>query len=166
MRVWCGRRGSAQADGEYRAMIVESLHSICGIAAQNGMIIALEFHGGTLTDDIGSVKQLMSETADIENLQFYWQPRWDWSEAERLSALETVMPRMAYAHTFTWVHTPDIVRLELEKGEEMWKKALRMMPDGYALIEFVKDDSDESLAADAAALNGWIAEIAEENGGR
>ena len=56
------------------------------------------------------------------------------------------------------MHTPDIVRLELDKGAEMWKKALALVDDGYALIEFVKDDSDEALAADAAVLNRWTKE--------
>jgi sugar phosphate isomerase/epimerase len=159
MRIWCGRRGSDQADAEYRQSICENLRSICGIAAERGIDIALEFHSGTLTDDIESVRRLMAETEDIENLRFYWQPRWDWTEEERLEALKLVLPRIAYVHTFTWMHTPDIVRLELEKGAEMWKKALAVMKDGYALIEFVMNDSDEALLDDAAALNGWISEI-------
>lgn len=159
MRIWCGRRGSGQADDEYRQVICENLRSICGIAAERDIDIALEFHSGTLTDDIESVRRLLDETADIENLRFYWQPRWDWTEEMRLAALELVKPRIAYVHTFTWEHTPDIIRLDLDKGEEMWKKALNILGNGYALLEFVVDDSDEALVKDAAALNGWIAEV-------
>lgn len=159
MRVWCGRMGSAQADEEYRSMINECLRNICARAAEFGILIAPEFHSGTLTDDIESARRLINETEDIENLRFYWQPRWDWDEEMRLEALRMVKPRIAYVHTFTWTHTPDIVRLELDKGAEMWKKALAIMENGHALIEFVKDDADEALLNDAEALNGWIAQI-------
>lgn len=166
MRVWCGRMGSAQASDEYRGGIVAGLHGICKLAEEKGIMIAPEFHSGTLTDDIVSVQKLMEETEDIANLRFYWQPRWDWTEEERLKALGMVRPRLAYVHTFTWVHTPDIVRYPLQEGAQMWKKALGMIDGSNALIEFVQDDSDEALLADAATLNGWISEIAKENGGR
>ena len=166
MRVWCGRMGSSQASEDYRSGIIANLHEICAAAEARGMVIAPEFHSGTLTDDIQSIRQLMKATEDIKNLKLYWQPRWDWTEEERLQALEMVKPKLAYVHTFTWVHTPDIVRLPLAEGEKMWKTALRMIDGSNALIEFVKDDSDESLMNDAAALNDWMAEIAKENGGR
>ena len=161
IRVWCGRKGSAEADAAYRSMIVDSLGSICEKAAEKGLIVAPEFHGGTLTDDPESVEALMDATADISNLRYYWQPRWDWDETTRLATLKKVLPRLAYIHTFTWEHTPEIIRLKLYEGENMWKKALAMAPDSHALIEFVKDDSDESLMQDAACLNGWIAQLAE-----
>lgn len=161
IRVWCGRKGSADADEAYRSMIIASLSKMCSIAAERGLIVAPEFHGGTLTDDPESVKRLMAETADIPNIRFYWQPRWDWSEDVRLDTLRQVLPRLAYIHTFTWEHTPDVVRLELEKGSDMWKKVFAIAPDAHALIEFVKNDSDESLMQDAAALNGWIAQLAD-----
>ena len=38
-------------------------------------------------------------------------------------------------------------------------QALDILGDSYALIEFVADDSDESLMNDAAVLNGWIDEV-------
>ncbi len=161
IRVWCGRKGTADADADYRAFIIGQLREICAEAEKHGISVAPEFHGGTLTDDLGSVVDIMEKTRDIPNIRFYWQPRWDWSEDMRLAALRTVLPRLAYIHTFTWEHTPDIVRLELSEGAEMWKKALALAPDAHALIEFVKNDSDESLLRDAACLNEWIARLAE-----
>ncbi len=160
IRVWCGRKGSADADTEYRAFIIDQLRAICAEADKRGIAVAPEFHGGTLTDDPESVYDLIKQTADISNLRFYWQPRWDWPEDMRLDTLKAVLHRLAYIHTFTWKHTPDIVRLELTEGVEMWKKALAIAPESYALIEFVNNDSDESLLRDAACLNEWIMQLA------
>jgi len=159
IRVWCGRKGSADADEEYREFVMQSLRMICAAASERGLVVAPEFHGGTLTDAPESVNRLLDETKDIPNLRFYWQPRWDWSEEVRLATLKRLLPRLIYIHTFTWEHIPDILRHELEKGETMWLKALRAAPDTHALIEFVKNDSDESLLRDAACLNRWIAEL-------
>ena len=156
IRVWCGRRSSADADEAYREMIVESLREICAQAASKGICVAPEFHGGTLTDDIDSLKALLDATADIGNLRFYWQPRWDWPEEKRLAALEMIGDRLAHIHTFTWQHTPDIVRRPLEEGEHMWKSALKQARCGYALLEFVEKDSEEALMRDAGVLNGWL----------
>lgn len=162
VRVWCGRRGAAQADDGYRRRIISELRGICALAGKKGILVAPEFHGGTLTDDPDSVRRLMDETADVENLRFYWQPRWDWDEAVRLETLRMVLPRLAHIHTFTWRHTPDIERLRLAEGAQMWKKALRIAGEAHALIEFVQNDGDAALLDDAHTLNGWIAELARE----
>lgn len=162
IRVWCGRRGSQDADEEYRRHITESLIEICSLAAEREICVAPEFHGGTLTDDPESVRLLMEDTADIPNLRFYWQPRWDWPEETRLETLRQVMPRLAYIHTFTWKHIPEIIRLELETGKEMWEKVLKIAPDSHMLIEFVENDSDESLMRDAETLNRWILQNADD----
>ena len=159
IRVWCGRKGSRDADDAERAYLVKELRRICEMAGRKGILVGLEFHGGTLTDDPASLKRLMDETADIPELRFYWQPRWDWDEHTRLGTLRQVLPRLAYIHTFTWLHTPDINRMPLDKGVGMWRKALRMAPEAYSLIEFVEGDSDAALEKDVAALHKWIREI-------
>jgi len=161
IRVWCGRKGSADADPSYRAEIVAYLRDICAVADMKGVLVAPEFHGGTLTDEPDSVMRLIEDTEDIPNLRFYWQPRWDWSEEVRLDTLRMVVPKLAYIHTFTWEHIPHIVRRELKDGAQMWKKALTIASDTCALIEFVKNDSDESLLQDAACLNDWISQLAD-----
>jgi sugar phosphate isomerase/epimerase len=156
IRVWLGSKGSAEVAADGRASLLDGLAAICQKAGERGMIVAPEFHGGTLTDDISSVERLMDETREIENLRFYWQPRWDWPEAERLRALETVRPRLLHVHAFTWRHADGIERLSLADGETMWKKALARLADTRVLLEFVRDDGEEELLRDARALTGWI----------
>lgn len=161
IRVWCGDGiVSANISEGQRARIVEELVRCGEEACRRGVTAAPEFHGGTLTDSVVSVERLLAETQGAEGLRFYWQPRWDWPEEDTLRALELVRPRMAHAHVFTWRHEGnDIIRLPLSAGESMWKNALPVLGDCYTLIEFVKDDSAQSLAADAETIRSWMAEM-------
>lgn len=161
IRIWCGENVISSDLGlADRARIVEGLVKCCDIAQERGVIVAPEFHGGTLTDSLPSVDRLLTETRGVENLRFYWQPRWDWTEEETLRALDMVRPRLAHAHVFTWRHEgKNIIRLKLSEGEATWKKAMPVLGDCHALIEFVRDDSQSALMDDAAALKKWIAEM-------
>ncbi len=156
IRVWLGSKGSAEVGAGERAALLQSLAAICQKAEERGMLVAPEFHGGTLTDDISSVETLMDETRELENLRFYWQPRWDWPEAERLRALETVRPRLLHVHAFTWHHAGGIERRPLADGAAMWEKALARLTDTRVLLEFVQGDGEEALLRDARALTDWI----------
>lgn len=158
VRIWCGSKGSVEAEGE-RRQIVDELIRCAETAKQWGIMLALEYHGRTLTDERESAVRLMKETEPVsDSLSFYWQPRWDWGEEKRLASLEDVRSRLSHLHVFTWKHEGgEVIRLPLEDGGEMWKKVLGSFgEDRYALLEFVQDDSDEALLRDAAVLNRWI----------
>lgn len=160
VRIWCGCKGSAAAEesGE-REMIVDSLIQCAEAARERSLMLALEYHGNTLTDDRNSVKRLYHETESVADaLSFYWQPRWDWSTPERLSSLDDVRGRLSHLHVFTWAHEKEgVVRLPLKDGAYIWENVLTTFSeDHYALMEFVENDSDEALLRDAAALNSWI----------
>lgn len=156
VRVWLGSKGSAEVGAGARTALLDCLAAISQKAGERGILVAPEFHGGTLTDDISSVERLMEETREMKSLRFYWQPRWDWPEAERLRALETVRPRLLHVHAFTWRHANGIERLPLADGAAMWKKALAALTDTRVLLEFVRDDGEESFLRDARTLTDWI----------
>ena len=161
VRIWCGAKGSAEAEPE-RERIVDELAECAWAARARSMRLALEYHGGTLTDSRESARRLMAETADLRDaLFFYWQPRWDWLEAERLASLEDLRPRLLHLHAFTWRHRENghIERLPLSSGETMWKPVLASLPkESHVLLEFVEEDSSASLLRDAAVLCTWIGE--------
>ncbi|MBQ3080554.1 MAG: TIM barrel protein [Clostridia bacterium] len=158
IRIWAGRKGSALLTDEERGKIVDELLKVSEISERSGVQTTLEYHGGTLTDDRNSVKRLIKETESaVCKPEFYWQPRWDWTEEERLSALSDVSNRLSHIHVFTWRHDgSEITRLPLSEGEGMWKKVIQERTEGCYLIEFVKGDADESLLSDALTLNGWL----------
>ena len=157
VRIWCGSKGSQQI-GQERSAVVEELLECAEEAKARGLTISLEYHGNTLTDARESVVHLMEETRAADALSFYWQPRWDWPEEERLASLEDVRSRLSHLHVFTWRHEGgNIIKLPLADGERMWTRVLSSFPENrYALMEFVQDDSDEALLRDAKTLLDWI----------
>jgi len=155
VRIWAGQAGSADVDPGERARLVDCLLRCAEIAEARSIRLGLEYHGGTLTDCRDSVRALARETAGAADwLRFYWQPRWDWPETERLESLGDVRGRLAHIHAFTWAHRAGAIdRLPLAAGESTWRAALRGLPaDQMVLLEFVEGDSEQALLRDAAAL--------------
>lgn len=160
IRIWCGQKGSAQTNGSERAQLVESLLQGAEEARRRHLTLALEYHGNTLTDDRGSVRQLLKETAAFSDaLQFYWQPRFDWPENERMASLNDVRSRLSHLHVFSWRYEGDTIsRLPLAEESGMWKNVFSSLEGNHCtLLEFVRDDSDAALMSDAAILRGWLA---------
>ena len=160
MRIWCGNNViSANLSGGERAEIVDGLLAACDAAKTRNLILAPEFHGGTLTDSLSSAERLLTETACADNLRFYWQPRWDWPAEETLRALALVRPRMAHAHVFSWRHEgTNTIRLPLSEGEFLWKRALPLLDGHRMLLEFVQNDDPNALLRDAETLRSWLGE--------
>ena len=153
IRVWAGRKGSADVDEAEREALIRTLNDCVRQAAERNITVSLEYHPNTLTDSRDSVRRLMKEST----VSFHWQPRWDWPEAERLAALNEVLPRLTCVHTFTWRHTEQgIVRLPLSDGAEMWNRVLPASANAPMLMEFVENDSDEALLRDAAWLRAAL----------
>lgn len=153
IRVWAGRKGSAEVDEWERETLVHTLNDCVRQAAERNIVVSLEYHPNTLTDSRDSVRRLMRES----ETSFHWQPRWDWPEVERLAALKEVVPRLTCVHTFTWRHEgKGIVRLPLSDGAEMWNQVPASAANAPMLLEFVENDSDEALLRDAAWLRAML----------
>lgn len=159
IRVWAGGRGSADADAGYRAGVKEDLARICALAADAGVRVALEYHGGTLTDDAESARELL-ESLRAENLDSLWQPPNGRSVEACLESLETVLPHVSNVHVFHWGERGWADRLMLAEGAERWAAYLsRLVRPGaprWALLEFVKGDDPEQYVRDAATLRAWV----------
>ena len=158
IRIWAGKKGSGRVEADERKRLTDELMLVSELSHNAGVRTALEYHPNTLTDDRKSVKQLLCETAgESYSPHFYWQPRWDWTKDETLSAIGDIQTRLSHAHVFCWTHAEnEIKRNALSEGESLLTEALDIKKDGCALIEFVKGDLDESLLSDAETLNRWI----------
>ncbi|MBQ2432999.1 MAG: sugar phosphate isomerase/epimerase [Clostridia bacterium] len=158
MRIWAGAKGSREYQMDERKLLADELMLLSEKAFDANVRVALEYHPNTLTDDRESVRKLLKETeGETFSPVFYWQPRWDWEAGETLSAISDLGDRLSHAHVFAWEHRADgIIRKPIAEGEKLLTSALAIKKDGYALIEFVKDDSDEMLIKDAETLNKWI----------
>lgn len=154
IRVWAGGAGAEKADAAQRDAVEKDLRRIVGMAAKEGIRIALEFHSGTLTSTAESAVRLLDA---VEDLETYWQPRCGATIGEALADLQLLALRLSHAHVFQWDQNG--VRFPLADGREAWMRYLAALnalnrPVNVQL-EYVKDDLQDQLMADAAALITW-----------
>lgn len=158
IRVWPGNTASAQADAGAFAAIADDIARICDLAAGNDVTIDLEYHSGTLTDSAAASMKLLRAVAR-SNLRIYWQPRHGDSAERGVSDLQLLLPYLGNLHIFHW--WPDHhTRLPLADGADRWAEYLKAaMADNhprFASLEFLREESEVQLQADAQTLRGLI----------
>ena len=157
IRVWAGTKASADADEAYRAKLAQEARLIAEMAAKENITVAFEWHKNTLTDTNESGMVLLA-AADHPNLKSLWQPTVALTPAQRVEGIRLLGDRLVNMHVYSW---PDGKRGPLNAAE--WKLYFDAATCGgshYALMEFVRDNTPEQFAEDAARLIDLI-----ENGG-
>ena len=163
VRVWAGKKGSADADEAYRGQVVADSRRIADRAAEAGLTVAYEFHGHTLTDTNASAVRLLDEVAR-DNVRCYWQPAGGMSPEERLAGLRALLDRLCHLHVFAW-HEESNQRMPLADGRDQWLTFLRAAAgaagrrERFALLEFVRNDDPAAFLEDAPALKHWLAAL-------
>lgn len=165
VRVWAGNLSSDEADESHWRRVLEDGHRVADLAAAADIVVATEYHGGTLTDRNEAALRLMEE-ADHKNLKTYWQPPQCTSHAYRLEGLRNMLPWLVNVHVFNWVgdfwphhrHTP------LEEGRAVWldylQEAESDQEERHALLEFLPEKNNPAtLPGEAATLNELIEQI-------
>ena len=158
IRVWAGTKGSADADDEYRSLVVQDSQRIADLAGKEGITVSYEFHPNTLTDTNESAVKLIEEVSN-DNLRTYWQPASKWEIEHCLEGLQAISPWLTNVHAYYWdKETGD--HMTLAEGKDAWGHYLPTVAalDGehYVMLEFVKDNSPEVFLADAATLKSWL----------
>lgn len=151
IRVWAGKLPSAEVGEEYREMVARNARILSDMA--EGIDVAFEYHGGTLTDDASSALDLL-ERANTGTL---WQPPVGMSTEDCVSSIRTVGKYIRNIHVFSWDAAD---RLPLADGAEKWRACLaeigKLPGEHRLMLEFVKGDDPEQLIADAARLARWL----------
>lgn len=155
IRVWAGNKGSKDADECYVKAVVDDSMKIANMAKKEGIQIAYEYHGNTLTDTNKSALELL-KAVDNDNMFSYWQPPQDISVDERKDGLVKVLPWLTNIHVFSWGKD---IRYPLAQLESEWQEYFdivsKLEEDRYAMIEFVKDDDPKQFIEDAKTLKKW-----------
>ena len=160
VRVWAGTQGSA--DTPDRRPVVDALIACCDAAADRGLTVSTEFHGGTLTDTAESAADLIAAVGR-PNLRTFWQPPEGVATVDAMAGLAAVAPRVSNAHVFHWWPTGQ-TRLPLADGGDRWTLYLTALSalaalsgeTRYASLEFVRGDDPDQFRRDAATLKAWL----------
>lgn len=157
IRVWAGRSEADDADDAGWQQVIDQARRIADVAAEKDVVIACEYHGGTLTSSVDGAVRLMEE-ADHANLRLYWQPRIGMSDAANVAEFERVRRWCHHLHCFSWQGEP-WQQLPLAAGADLWAQIL----DRYApaeerciFLEFVQEQAPASFYRDAATLREWL----------
>jgi hypothetical protein len=168
VRVWAGECSSESAMPGYFETVANELAALAAMAADAGIAVATEFHGGTLADNGVATLRLLQGAAHPQ-LFTLWQPQPGRSAQLCRAELAILLPHLANLHVFAWLNTAaQIVRRPICEQATSWLSYLKLaatapraMPGGprHALLEFVQDDAPEALAHEAATLNDWLARL-------
>ena len=165
IRVWAGEQGSAKTPPAARQRIVAESRRIGEMARAAGHGVAFEFHCNTLTDATESAMDLLQATADA-GLCCYWQPSVGWTHAAQCEALRRLRSSLAHLHVYQW--DADGRREPLATGTGAWSGFLAEaaaaplpggLPQRWALLEFVKDDSLDQFRQDAETLIRMLSQV-------
>ncbi len=160
IRVWAGKRGSGAADNDYRRLVAGDSLRIAEMAGKEGVRVAFELHGNSLTDTRESALRLLKE-AEHDNLFCYWQPQPQVPHEQRLGTLLDMGRKLAHLHAFDWLfESGKLVRRPLADGEAEWSDylaaAASVPGDRFVLLEFVENDSPDNFLRDADTLAEWL----------
>lgn len=166
IRIWGGDKPSSEIGNEAYSLMVDEAVTVADLALEHQMDVALEWHKNTITDTNETASKFLKDVGRA-NFKTLWQPHQNQSVHQRLQGLYDVKHCVAHLHVYHWDQTG---RRPLAEGSEDWLQYLSCFSTSqslFALLEFVKDDSDEQLAADARTLVAWTEKmnrIGERNG--
>jgi 3-dehydroshikimate dehydratase len=163
VRVWAGATASADATPVERVAVVSATCQAADRAAAAGIELGLEFHGGTLTDEVDSALGLLDAVAPAvagARVATYWQPPEGLPGDEALAGLRRLRERVTAVHVFSW--WPRQERRRLAERERFWRGAFELLAAGRspvdALLEFVPGDDPALVAGEARTLRELVKE--------
>jgi len=165
IRIWAGNKSSADATQEDRDDFAEHIRRAVIASREFDITIALEYHGGTLTDTQESAHRLLKEVG-LTDLKLYWQPRTGGDLDKDIVELNASLHHLSHVHCFHWGKAGWNDRKSLLDGVSAWKAYLDIIRqvegDRYVLFEFMKDDSPQQLIEDAQVLCSLLAQAETE----
>ena len=163
IRIWSGGGASENASETLFKKEADRTRELCELAKKRGITLAFEFHGGCLTDTVPSTIRLLN-VVKKENLKTYYQVYERGEETTPEEELKTIIPYLSNVHCYEWTGAE---RHLLEEGQGRWERLIDILGQasfkGFILLEFVKDDSPESLLKDAQTLREMVLKYKDEH---
>jgi hypothetical protein len=170
IRVWGGPRGVASADIDNQTwhQAIDELRTTAELAAEKCLKLSLEFHADTLVDTAPAAVKLL-RAVNHPALFTKWQPTPGISKQESIEQLEMIQPWLSYIDVFA--RDKDRKRHPLSRHMDLWSAVFQRARPAqswdspvFAMIEFVKDDSQSSLQDDVATLEKILRSCQDQTG--
>jgi 3-dehydroshikimate dehydratase len=164
IRVWCGPCNREEANEDLIAKVLADINRCADLAAEKGMTISYEYHGGTFTNTDGNAHILANEV-NREDVKFYWQPPHHNTDDDNLAGIDVLLDRITHLHVFHWLLQDDgsNQRRLLSEGKDRWIDFMRPVlatdRETYAFLEFSMDDNVDNFYKDAETLKEIIAAL-------
>ena len=164
IRVWAGRRASAEVGERDFQRIVNRSREIGELASERGVRIDYEYHDNSLTDTHDATERLL-DAVDHPNVRTLWQTPLQVGHAYRLEGIRLLADRISNAHCNYFGENGWPNALELSEGTSEWAEDLQVLIDSgddrWISIEHVKGGSVEQFKRDAATLRAWLSRLLE-----
>ena len=149
LRLWCGDKASEDYTEEEEKKLFEICKTAAEIAEENKVTLCMECHNGTFTDKKEAAIKLM-KAVNSPCFRMYWQPN-QFTDTEENMKYARLLCRFTKAvHVFNW---SEDARFPLSDAVPLWKEYLSYFrKDTVLLLEFMPDDSIDSLITEAQSL--------------
>ena len=155
LRLWCGSKSSVDYTAEELEAVYAQGRELAKIAEEENVILCMECHGWSLTDDAQSALRVM-EAVNSPAFQMYYQPSQYRSFEGNIEYARLLAPYVHHLHVFNWAGDD---RFPLRDGLDQWKAYLDCFTGPRTLLlEFMPDNRVESLPEEASALFALIGE--------
>ena len=156
LRLWCGNKNFEDMTAEERDYIVSESKKAAKIAEELGAVLCMECHNNSFTNSVDGALYLM-EAVNSEAFRMYWQPATKHTVEMNIDYATKIAPYTYNVHVYYY---EDGVKHPLADGVESWRKYLACFgTDRHLLLEFMPDNSPDSLATEAKTLNSLAAEF-------
>ncbi len=165
IRLWAGSLSYAKADTAYYERAVEETRRICDMAMEHSIILAFEFHNGTLSDTGEHALQLFRDISK-DNFGMYFQYSLQASFKENYDFLSKMLPYLNMVHV--GFCTKDYKHLYLDEAEakEYWTTVVSRLQKSKLklnlLFEFLQDTSLDGLRRQTCAMRSILTNTQED----
>ena len=155
VRIWAFDKNRQNTSPEEYSKVVDHARMLCD--ENSDFTFCLECHNRTLTENYRDAIAFIKDV-DRENLGMFWQPNQFCTHEYNVEALTALLPYVRSVHVFAWEKEK---KLPLEAHKSQWSDYLEILKQSkkekvYLMLEFMYDDSPDSLQYEAKALNGWL----------
>lgn len=156
LRLWTGRKGSADYTDEEKEEFFKECKKAASIAKKENVTLCMEFHNNSFTDTAKSSIELM-QAVNSPHFKMYWQPNGGVSEEVRINNAHLLAPHTVNIHAFYYEND---VQYSLLQGFELWRRYLNEFSGNQVLLlEFMPDGKLETLSAEAQTLKNIVNNI-------